>query len=239
MTFKDDFQRRSKEVEIYFDILLSIDKFDKPKLVAFDGINEKQVEIVFDSERKNLFRASAFLLLYNLVESTIFNSVIAIFDSIEEKGYKYNHVIDEIKRYWLNNIYKHDERIQKDSVINSFMQIALKIFNETLTLASTYIDYGGSLDARNIRATATKLGINIQKLQTGYNELTHGAALKEVCQKRNWLAHGEKSFSEIGQDYDYNQLNDWRNYITEHLERFIESVESYIEAEGYKIQEVA
>ena len=242
MEIRDEFDKRKSEVEIYFDILQTIE-LDKPKLTSFDILENRQQEIIFDSQRINIFRASAFLLLYNLVESTVFNSVISIFDAINSERHnpklKFNDVIDEVKLYWIDNIYKHDETIQKITVVRKFKELADKIFNESLLLASNYIKYGGSLDALKIKETAEALGLRVEYLTNGYRKDTHGEALKDVKQKRNWLAHGEKSFAEIGQDYTYQRLDEWRNYIIEHLEKYIVSIEDYISTEKYKISGVA
>lgn len=239
MEIRNEFDKRKAEIDIYFDILKNIEQ-DKPKLISVDLLEDsKQNEIIFDSERINIFRASAFLLLYNLVESTVFNSVVSIFDSINSERHnpklKYFDVIDDIKKYWLDNIYKHDERIKKETVINTYLEISNRIFSESLLLASNYIKYGGSLDASRIKDTAKLLGISTTLIEDGYRRETHGEALKEVQQKRNWLAHGEKSFAEIGQDYPYSRLNDWKDYIIEHLGKFISSVEHYVDKEQYKV----
>lgn len=231
-----EFEKRKEEISAYFDVLHGIDS-NNPRLNYIDKDGDFK-EIHFDSRKINIFRASAFLLLYNLVESTVFNAVISIFDDINSEKHvpklKYFDVIDHIKKYWLENLYKHDDRIKKESVINSYLDITNKIFNESLILASNYIKYGGSLDALKIKQTTETLGVNSDHLQENYNKETHGFALKQIQEKRNWLAHGEKTFAEIGQDYTANQLEEWGTYIIEHLERFIDMVDLYLINEEYK-----
>jgi hypothetical protein len=233
---KNEFDKRKVEISAYFEILHGIDS-DSPKLIYTNEKGEIQ-EILFDSRKINIFRASAFLLLYNLVESTVFNAVISIFDDINSEKHipklKYFDVIDDIKKYWLDNIYKHDERIKKESVIKSYLDISNKIFNESLVLASNYIKYGGSLDALKIKETIKALGLNSDSLHNNYKKETHGEALKQIQEKRNWLAHGEKTFAEIGQDYTAKQLEEWQNYIIEHLENFINLVDNYLINQEYK-----
>ncbi|KEQ28281.1 hypothetical protein N180_01210 [Pedobacter antarcticus 4BY] len=245
MVIREEFDRRITEINLYFEILKVIE-LDKPKLTAFDAVSDTNIDIIFDSQKINIFRASTFLLLYNLVESTVFNSVITIFDSINSDRHnpklKYFDVIDDVKKYWLDNVYKHDEKMKKDAVINNFIKLSNLIFNESLVLASYYIKYGGSLDAFKIQETAKSLGVNIDKLKDGYRKDIHGEAFKEVQQKRNWLAHGEKTFAEIGQDYPFGRLDEFRQYIVEHLEKFIISIDDYIRDASYKrsnVEEIA
>lgn len=237
MEIREEFNKRTTEIDIYFDILKAIE-LDKPRLSFFDVAKGERQEIIFDLQRINIFRASAFLLLYNLVESTVFNSVVAIFDAINSEKHnpklKFFDVIDDVKKYWLNNIYQHDEKIKKETVINAYLKISNRIFEESLLLATNYIKFGGSLDARRIKETAELLGIDTSAMESGFRKDTHGEALNDVKQKRNWLAHGEKTFFEIGQDYPCSRLEEWRTYTREHLEKFICSVEDYILNEKYK-----
>lgn len=239
MEIREEFVNRLLEVNTYFEILELLE-LDKPKLSAHDLETNQTVEIIFDNRRINILRSNAFLLLYNLVESTVFNSVTAIFDAISADKHKpkldYFDVIDAVKKYWLNNVYKHDERIKKDTVVNSFMDIANRIFDESLSLASNYLKYGGTLDAETIETTAIDLGVSIAPLKNGFNKNTHGEAFKQIKRHRNWLAHGDKSFAEIGQDFPYNRLEEWRIYIVEHLEKFIISIKAYIQNEEYVVE---
>lgn len=234
-----EFEKRKKEISVYFEILEVIE-LDKPQLSAFDIIGNIEKNVSFDSEKINIFRASAFLLLYNLVESTVFNSVISIFDAINSNSHtpllKYKDVIDEIKLYWLNNLYKHDEMLKEQTIAKKIKGITDKVFNDSLALASSQIEYGGSIDSLKIRETAKSLGIQTNTITSGFRKETHGEALTDIKQKRNWLAHGEKTFAEIGQDYPFTSLNNWKTYTFEHLERYINAIEDYISNEKYKIQ---
>ncbi len=237
MEIREEFNKRLLEVDTYFEILTLLE-MDRPKLSAHKLEDNQLVEISFDNQKINILRSNTFLLLYNLVESTVCNSVKAVFDAINSDRHnpklKYFDVVDKIKKYWLNNQYRHDDKIRKETVVNTFMSIANRIFNESLSLASDYLKYGGTLDAESIENTATDLGISLSMLRNGYNKNTHGEALYQIRCHRNWLAHGDKSFAEIGQDYPYNQLGEWKDYIVEHLNKFISSMEEYIRNEKYK-----
>lgn len=237
MKIKEEFDRRLIEIATYFEILESIE-MDKPRLTSFDLKIEKQKEILFDSNKINIFRASAILLLYNLVESTIYNSVVSIFDEISTQKLKYFEATEDIRKYWLNNVYKHDEKIKKETVINSFINIANQIFNDTMLLASNQIEYGGSLDADKIFKTANSLKIDIKQVYQTYRKEVHGETLEDIKKKRNWLAHGEKTFAQIGQDYSFSTLENLRKYVIEFLENYINCVENYIFSKHYKIQSI-
>lgn len=233
MIIKEEFDKRVIEINIHFEIMACLE-LDKPRLVAFDSEKEETKQFIFDSKSINIFRSNSYLLLYNLIESTIYNSIVSIFDAIKDGNVKYFEMITEVQKYWLNNLYKHDEKKKKETIIETFMSIATQIFNNSIELASNEINYGGSLDAPTIMATAKSMKIQIGNVHRIYNKDLHGESLSDIRRKRNWLAHGEKSFSEVGGDITFKQIDDSRLHVIAFLKEFIISVEDYIEKEEYK-----
>lgn len=234
MTIREEFEKRIVEINLYFEILKTIE-LDKPKLSAYSSNEDKQIEILFDSEKIKILRANSFLLLYNLIESTIYNSVVSIFDTITDNQIKYFEMIEEVQKYWLNNLYKHDDKKKKATIIETFMNIANQIFNDNISLVSNEISYGGSLDAQTIFDTAKSMKIEIGNVHRVYDKNIHGETLKNIKNKRNWLAHGEKTFSEVGDNVDFSQLNESKIQVEMFLEEYIKSVEKYIRNEAYKL----
>lgn len=234
MTIKEEFDKRIIEIDLYYEVLKTIE-LDNPKLTAVDVNEELNIEIRMTSNRVDIFRATAYLLLYNLIESTIYNSITTIFDSIKDNEIKYFEMIEEVQKYWLNNLYKHDEKKKKETIIKAFMEIANQIFSETIQLASNEINYGGSLDARAIFDTAKSMKIEVSNVKRIYQEGIHGRTLIDIKKKRNWLAHGEKTFAEVGSVSDFPTLLEAKNQVKAFLEEFINSVENYIENQHYKV----
>jgi hypothetical protein len=234
MTIKEEFNKRIIEIELFYEVLRTIE-LDNPKLMAFDVNQDINIEIRINSGRVDIFRATAYLLLYNLIESTIYNSITTIFDSIKNNKIKYSEMIAEVQKYWLNNLYKHDEKKRKETIIETFMDIANQILNNTIELASNEINYGGSLDARAIFDTAKSMKIEVENIHQVYNKNIHGQTLIDIKKKRNWLAHGEKNFAEIGSGSDYPTLLEAKNQVKIFLEEFINSVETYISNQHYRL----
>lgn len=241
MNLREEFENRKDEIEVYFEILRLIE-LDRPKLVAFDFIENKEESIIFDNKKINIVRASTCLLIYNLIESTVYNSVCTIFDdinsSIHNPKLKYFDLIDQIKKYWIQNVWKNDETMKEESIQSKFLELSNRIFNDSLVLASNTIKNGGSLDAKKIRETLESLGIDTRIIARDYDANRQGEVFKQIKNHRNWLAHGQKSFDEIGRDYPYQKLETWKKYVIEHLEKYILSVEDYICNQRYKITNI-
>jgi hypothetical protein len=235
MTIREEFDKRVAEINSFYEIL-SIIELENPRISAYKVEEERvsEIELQVDSSKIDTLRSTTYLLLYNLIESTVYNSVISIFDEISDKGLKYFDIVEDVQKYWLNNLYKHDDKKKKETIIETIMNIAIQIFNDTIILASNEINYGGSLDAKTIFATAKSMRINVGNVLRIYDENKHGQTLMEIKQKRNWLAHGEKSFIEVGSTSSFGQLEEAKGNVFDFLSEFITAVESYISNQKYK-----
>lgn len=234
MVIREEFDKRVNEINSFYEIL-NIIELESPKISAYDIINSKDITVAINPEKIDTLRSTSYLLLYNLIESTIYNSIITIFDEINDSRLKYFEIIEDVQKYWLNNLYKHDDKKRKETIIETIMKIANQIFNDTIELASNEVNYGGSLDAQTIFATAKSMKIGVGNIRRIYDESLHGQILIDVKKKRNWLAHGEKSFIEVGSSSTVSQLVEAKTYICEFLTEYIISVENYILNKEFKV----
>ncbi len=78
-----DFNTRAQEVDDYFIFLESLIK-QTTKLAVADSAGQYQIQSL-NSELAKTLKANGFLLLYNLVESTMRNAIEAIFDELKIK----------------------------------------------------------------------------------------------------------------------------------------------------------
>lgn len=234
MTIRDEFNKRVNEIDSFYEIL-SLIELESPKISAYD-INESIEKIIVINPAKiDTLRSTSYLLLYNLIESTVYNSITTIFDEIKDNRLKYFDIIEDVQKYWLNNIYKHDDKKKKETIIETIMKVANQIFTDTIELASNEINYGGSLDAQTIFETAKSMKIEVGNIHKIYDKTIHGQILIDVKKKRNWLAHGEKSFIEVGSSSTFSQLEDAKKYICDFLDEYITSVENYITNKHFKV----
>src|SRR4030067_3498224 len=100
---KREFQDRHYEIDKYFQFLETLEN-DFRNLINLNSQNETQYQI--DDDLFKILKANGFLLLYNLIESTILNSIIAIFDELSISNKSFKDVSEKIRRYWLKDKYK-------------------------------------------------------------------------------------------------------------------------------------
>ncbi|MCD4795533.1 MAG: hypothetical protein K8R54_20045 [Bacteroidales bacterium] len=239
ITVDNEFKDRVEEIEIYFNLLRKVE--DDYLILSHKSEIEKRFEI--DTDLFKVLKANGFLLLYNLIESTILNCIVAVFDELEEKKQTYLNVSEAIRKYWLKNKYKHDEKIKKESVVNQFYKISSDIFNNVImSIDKTKIEYAGSIDTVRIAKIADDLGIILN--MSYFRKNKHGVAFEEIRKHRNNLAHGKMTFSNIGKNVTYNGdgidgtksmgLFHFKKYTIEHLSSFIDNIRDFIKNEKYR-----
>ena len=121
-----DFQERVEEINRYFAFLEKLEQETLQLSVLKDDGQRENIPL--DSQLIKTLKANSFLLLYNLVESSMRNAVTAIFDELKNKKVSYNSVSTEIKKIVIENFKKRSpENIHsniRDIGSISFMQVS-------------------------------------------------------------------------------------------------------------------
>ncbi len=215
---KNEYNKRLSEIEIYFETLELLDR-GSCKIVCTDIINNESYKEI-DSNLSTILKANGFLLLYNLVEATIRNSINAIFESVHLNNLSFKNLTCNLRKLWIKQEIKN---IKYEDIFN----LSNKILNDELLLfKAECINVSGNIDAQKIR--------NIAR-QFGYQESIDGRDLITIKDKRNKLSHGEFTFSEIGKDYTVNELINFKNNTKDYLDNVLINIEQYINSKGYKV----
>ncbi|HUP77638.1 MAG TPA: MAE_28990/MAE_18760 family HEPN-like nuclease [Pirellula sp.] len=213
---RQDFVSREDEVARYFAFLGAIDS-GVHRVVAISDGNPAYNHMDLTEITKTL-KANSFLLLYNLVESTVKNAIEAIFDDLQANRIVFDACRKELRRIMLLNLKKRD--------IDKLLPLVTNLANDLARVTFSKDElFSGNVDARLIRKTALKYGFLEPSKRSG-NLLT-------VKDNRNDLSHGNKTFGEVGREYDFTRLESIRKEVTEYLEELIVNIEQYIKSQGY------
>lgn len=216
-----DFQERVEEINRYFAFLEKLgQETTQLSVLKDDGQREN---IPLDSQLIKTLKANSFLLLYNLVESSMRNAVTAIFDELKNQRVSYNSVRIEIKKIVIQNFKKRSPEnlhfkikdISTDIIAAGFQSQEL---------------FSGNIDQREISKTAKNFGFSFD---TEYNKTKHGESLDMIKNKRNDLAHGNKSFAEIGRDITVEELLTIKEEVIAYLEQILNNINQYITGQDY------
>lgn len=206
-----EYYKRLREIEIYFETLKLLDNGNcSIKCIDILGAETEQH---IDFELSTILKANGYLLLYNLVEATISNSIDAVLNSIHASSATYRSLSHTFRELWIKQETKNvtDKRII--SIANSILE------NDLLILKRECINISGNIDAQRIR--------DILK-QIGGNEIKDGRDLEKIKIKRNCLAHGDFSFSEIGRDCTVAELIAYKDNTQDYLSKVLDEIETYI-----------
>ncbi len=224
---RQDFEKRKEEIENYFKFLKIFDD-DNTKLQYLSNGGEVVTERI-NTEFQITLIANSFLILYNLIEATVRNSIIEIYNKVEEDEITYETLSENLKKIWIKQKANklRENNYKQDTLREYISEIANDILNEEIIkLDKNNIDISGNLDAQKIRDLADSIGF--QKTANGRN-------LVSIKEKRNRLAHGEHTFYDVGKDYTVNEIDNFKNETFDYLADVISNIENYISSNNYKM----
>jgi hypothetical protein len=210
-----DFKEKVNHIELYLNFLKNIENG------AFLCSNKNKQSV--DNDLFKVLKANIFLLLYNLLESTVRQTVEFIHIEINNGNFRYSKIKQELKEIWIDYKYKRfKEKKSKDilNILNAIENDVFKVDYFEYKKASSS-DFSGNIDARKVRELSDKYAFT-------KNRRVKGANLVRVKKLRNDLAHGNITFTECGKDYICKDLIKYKKEVVLFLKEYLNNVESYI-----------
>jgi len=220
------FDDRVLEVEKYFKFLEEI--LSENTYLCFEmKRTHKRKKLDIDTQR--ILKANGFLILYNLVESTIKKSIGAIYKAMLVDGLSYKDIREELKDIWIKNNYTN-YKDANDNNFKAFIKTILKdVLDEvTLKLDSDKIPISGNVDAKKIRLLGQSYGFSCST-----RKKNHGGRLHIVKIERNSLAHGDISFAECGGNHTVEDLVSIKKEVITYVRAILNNIKKYIDKGEY------
>lgn len=221
-----DFRERVEEIEEYINLLMLV---SQPSVkIHSEGKRPKSVSNV----ALKTMKASCFLMLYNLVESSIRGSMSTLYEQMNS-GRQCLHGFDQfVTELWISQKFKSLDPYSSNQT--SYKKLIKSMVDDILLASPVSLDpeslpISGNLDARKIR----ELFINHNIPTHAHYRSLQGAELKTIKDKRNSLAHGSESFSDCGQQYSVQSIIDIKRQTVIFLRSSLKNVQKYIENTKY------
>jgi hypothetical protein len=222
-----EYEAKVSEILVYFDFLENL--LEKDARLHFPR-GRKQKFASVEDELLKILKANAFLLLYNLIESSIRNGVAKIYDAVRIDRLSYTGVCDELRTVWTHQQFVPDDSRRVENNAKRLMELIDFVLDaELISLDARDLPISGNVDADQIRGVARKYGFNFKASP----KLKGGNLLKRVKDERNSLAHGYKSFAECGRDLTYDGLVEIRRQVIPYLRQVLRGIDRFITRRGY------
>jgi hypothetical protein len=223
ITVINDFNTRVKEIEGYFKLLDNI--LNQDARLYFPNKKSHKIK-KFDDELIKVMKANSFLLLYNLIESSIKLSMTEIYDSITLKTKKYDDVTNEIRKIWISEYYKNFKGQGTDFIFDAISNITEDLIQIRFKPEKVI---SGNIDGLKIREFSNSLGFSISTHHLAKN----GVKLHQVKKQRNDLAHGAISFAQCGRQYTYDDLFEIKQQVIIYLRGILNNIDNFLTNEQY------
>lgn len=227
----DSFNDKVKEIDIYVDMLRAL---EQPGVeFHFPNMPFQKRFLAPDSDWIKTLKATTFLLIYNLVESSVRDGIGVIYDNAKADNCTAEELHESIRKVWVKQAYK---KIENSENIAPFREKGHELVDSVIAKAvaeldKKYLPISGNLDAKAIRDLCDKHGLSFSKLKTA----RRGDKLRLVKAKRNSLAHGDESFVECGRDYTVSDIEEIKKQSVIYVRVLLNNVKSYVKGKKYKV----
>lgn len=221
MIIENNFKRRREDIEEAYKLLtfiLSIETHRRKPLQDTDS----GTTFFVTQEVQCVLKAQFFIVLYNMVESTVCDCLNSIYDTILDEGLEYVMLSDKMKHMWRSYLKRNKfENANNNDSEFKHMRIHFK---------ELAINISGSLDFRKINEVFEKHGCI---LDTSKKNIV-GESFLIVKNRRNLLAHGNISFSDCGSIYLLSDLDRFRNHIVNYMDDIVIKTCDYLINKDYR-----
>lgn len=225
-----EFEKRISEVEYYFYCLEQLYEFSDQK--QSEVLKRKMNHETYDfQDFLIILKANSFIVLYNLVEASIKNFILSIYDVVTMQNLTYNEVCSELKNMWIEVYYDSlghttTNYSQHKSKAKDMIEF---IIDEKKVEFGSEVKLSGNADLKNIKKVFNNHGLDLSSTITQYV----GGGLLEVKNKRNNIAHGNISFVDGGRDSSLSDLCRYKEEIIKFLTELENVVKGYIDNQEY------
>ncbi|MBB4853949.1 hypothetical protein HNP40_001329 [Mycobacteroides chelonae] len=226
LAVREVFDERCVEISTYLELITEMDQ---------DPIATPTATL-----RLNTLKGGAYLLLYNLIESTLTLACRNLEDAINneaihDQALTPTRLTPELRREWQK---------MRRRVIKSRLEETLWVeiedefdYQEWAGLPfQIEIGGGGNFAAREINLLLKRLGLNFPADRTtaeftdGPEDMSISFRIKDV---RNRLAHGNSGFAQIGKDVSAKQLDSEFKVTQYYLNRLLFEFEKFVARRNY------
>lgn len=232
----NNFNTKTKETELYFRLLKMM---EDPNYKIQNKKSKRSQKLHPDTHK--ILKATALLMLYNLIESTIRSCILEIYNSIKAESLSYKQVSQNIRKIWIK-LYSRAllKRVGDEKITQYLTEVAETIIKDSvidlipkdINDASDFkaMQISGNIDAKKIIDLANNHGFSYKTVK----QAKGGSCLLTIKNRRNQLGHGIESFATTGSDFSMNDLIKIKTETIIYMRGILNNVKKYIQKKQYK-----
>ena len=215
---------RLLEVESYFNFIDAIIAGDCTLYRKESSV--KNSSLTIDSDLRLTLMSIGYVVLYNLIESTLRNYIVAIYEDMIQNGARIEEAKENVREVVLKGFKK---RMDTSKLKNNVNDLSIQIIKECWDVNDLF---SGNVDHRQIKKASLQYGFKLPNWSRSYG---HGETLELVKSNRNDIAHGLKSFRECVENDSIDGLLQVKKQVVAYLKALTKNISSYIVKKEYLI----
>lgn len=223
-----DFEDKCLEIERFLRFVDDLDQGKENHLLYKDTQNVWANKPISREVQKTL-RASSYLLIYNLLESSTCDALDSIHQTLSSEEIDLQDLSSNLKKIVFSNL--------KNGLGESQIQ---KLVTEQIDLRLVIRDHGyskrdflsGNFDIDAIKKIEKKYGFSLHNVN-GNSGTYNPDIIKKIKNKRNSLAHGNESFENCGQNIPILSMNESYKHAKNALLALFNGLNHYLNNEKY------
>lgn len=210
--FQSEFAERRQQVKRYVSVVMA----EERRLVS----GTSSFVLI---QRQNVLKAGTFLILYNLVEATARSAIDAIHDDMISRKVKF----EELRLPLRSEVIRGFKRRSNPETHKNLIDIPVSLVAASL---DTEHSFSGNVDARMLRDIGEVYGFSTASDQA---RTRNGADLLTIKTNRNDLAHGRKTYEEVGRAYSSKEVLSLALRATFFIDALVANVAEHINQRKY------
>lgn len=230
--FAKEYQSRVAEIQNYYYFLDKIDSIETHKKSAL-GLPKGGI-VKIDRGLQKILRSYCFLLLYNLIESTLSNGITEIYDNIHDEKLNFDSISEEFKRLWISNKSKRLNNSSNESHMQKLIKEIIEEANDLneISFEKHRLSISGNLDFKTIEKIRIKYGFKSHIPNSNRKLLI--TTLNYIKSKRNFLGHGNESFTKASELKTFKELSIMKDEVIIYLDSIVLCIDDLLTNKRFK-----
>ncbi|MFD6894103.1 MAE_28990/MAE_18760 family HEPN-like nuclease [Rhodococcus sp. NPDC060086] len=224
---RDVFEERREEVENLVSYLEEV-----------EGGNSVSSGDAPRGETLRILRASCYVMIYNMIESTMSVCLKDLSSAVRDTATSIRDLKQEIFDLYLVSRYGNRIMPASREKAADFARDLLNDASSSVIPEFVFAAPSGNCTDSNVERSLRNVGIEFAllpplKTRVKRKVVNNRTLLESLVMVRNDLAHGNRAFSEVGQDSSATDLREIFTLAAEYMDVVVDHFEDYISNSGY------